>query len=263
MWKRLLRAHVLATAAQGLTFAAAFLGLFSAIWYLTVVSGGLALVLYVASLLASKRERRTAENQVDRLAGAVGLERVLRETAAALGLGATGKAWRLSLYRLDFASNGSALGEWNLQARAASQRAHELASDLATFSATDGVLRTAISSADQPTGGVDEMPTLPDFAEEPGHWAEMMQAWGWTSADTAGGMRSRSIVGRVFRVGLSVGAGADMTLGLVAESETPGGVRRQALEDNLTRPVFELLFELLRLREEMRSSLTSFAESVS
>lgn len=254
-------AHRLATAAQLLTFVAAFLGLFARVWYLTAVAGGLALTLYIGSLIADRRERRNMQSQVDRIVGAVDLDHVLRETAHSLGLGGPGRGWRLSLYRLDFEADEPERGQWQLEARAANQRAYELARDLVQMSLRQGVLRTAVASADQPLGGIDEMPPLPDPEANPDEWRTLMSAWGLSGQDLCGGMRSRVYCGRVFRVGLNRGKGQDMTLGLVAESEDPIGVRRQAMEDVLTRPVFELLYELIRLKEDMRASLSRLSET--
>lgn len=260
MRRQLVSAHKLATAAQILTFLAAFLGLFARVWYLTVIAGGLALLLYLGSLVAGRRERRRMRSQVDRVVDAVDLVHVLRETARSLGLGELGQGWRISLYRLDFEAGQSERGRWELEARAANQRAYELGRDLVHMSLRQGVLRTAVASADQALGGIDEMPPLPDPDGDPEGWRALMSAWGLSEEDFGRGMRSRVYCGRVFRVGLNRGKGQDMTLGLVAESENPIGVRRQAMEEVLTRPVFELLYELIRLREDMRASLSGLGE---
>ncbi|MGL5829479.1 MAG: hypothetical protein ACRC0L_07915 [Angustibacter sp.] len=249
----------LATAAQLLTFLAAFLGLFGRVWYFAAISGGFALFLYVASLILGSRERRQVQTRVDRLADAVDLHHVLRETAESLGLRRTTQEWRLSLYRLDFGSGQVERGRWKLEARAANQQAHEISKDLLEMSLKQGVLRTAVESADQPLGGIDEMPQIPDRSADPQAWKSVMSAWGFDEAEISGGMRSRAYCGRVFRVGLSRGKGLDMTLGLVAESDIPTGVHRQAMEDVLTRPVFELLYELIRLKDDMRKSLAGLS----
>ncbi|GAB2774449.1 hypothetical protein GCM10027039_39760 [Terrabacter koreensis] len=248
------RAQTLATAAQLLTFLAAFLGLFARVWYLTAISGGLALLLYIGSLVLGNREKRAMQSSVDRLVEAVDLDHVLRETAQSLGLGEGGAGWRLTLYRLDFSSQSDG-GRWKLEARAANQRAYEISGEYVELAPTQGVLRIAMSSADQAKGGIDEMPTVPDPANDPDGWRTVMSAWGLADETSPVGMASRAYCGRVFRVGLHRGRGRDMTLGLVAESLSPGGVKRQAVEEILTRPVFELLYELIRLKEDMRASL--------
>src|SRR5688500_6975683 len=109
---KLMNAHQLATAAQLLTFVAAFLGLFSGVWYLAALAGGLALIVYVGSLILGRKERSTARSRVDRIVDGVNLDRILRETAQSLGLGIPGKGWRLSLYRLDFEAGRSDRGRW-------------------------------------------------------------------------------------------------------------------------------------------------------
>ena len=250
----------LATAAQLLTFLAAFLGLFGSVWYTAAIAGGLALVLYVASLIVGGRERRRMRSRVDRLVDAVDLHHVLRETADSLGLVRTKQEWRLSLYRLDFDGGHFERGRWKLEARAANQEAYEISKDLLEMSFNQGVLRTAVASADQPRGGIDEMPQVPDRAVDPQAWKSVMSTWGLSEQVVGEGMRSRAYCGRVFRVGLNRGKGHDMTLGLVAESDDPTGVQRQAMEEVLTRPVFELLYELIRLKEDMRTSLSGTSD---
>ena len=255
-WSKAFSSQALATAAQLLTFLAAFLGLFGTVWYVAAVAGGLALALYVGSLVVGRRERRKMKSHVDRLVDAMDLDHVLRLTATSLGLGGPGQGWRLSLYRLDFATGHPETGRWELQARAANQKAYELARDFEYLALTQGVLRTALAAADQPLGGIDEMPALPNPDDEAGEWLKVMSAWGLQGPSVEGAMRSRTYCGRVFRVGLNRGRGQDMTLALVAESESPTGVRRQAMEEVLTRPVFELFYELMRVREDIRTSLS-------
>ncbi|WP_323095747.1 hypothetical protein [Intrasporangium sp. YIM S08009] len=248
-------AHRLATAAQLLTFLAAFLGIFGQVWYLTATAGGLALVLYIASLVIAGRERRKVRREVDRVVDAIDIDHVLREAALSLGLQTADQGWRLTLYRLDFADGSPAAARWTLEARAANQKVYELSDDLEVMTLGQGVLRTAVASADRPVGGIDEMPPVPNRTEDPAGWKSIMDAWGLAESDLGEGMQSRAYCGRVFRVGLNRGKGQDMTLGLVAESLSPSGVRRQAVEEILTRPVFELLYELIRLREEVRTTL--------
>lgn len=257
---KVLSAHGLATTAQVLAFLAAFLGLFSAAWYFTVIAGGLALLFYIVSLIRLRRENLVKQHLADQISASIDLDRVLREAAISLGLGGPPRGWRVSLYRLRFSNGRADTGIWQLEARVANQQAYELANDLTQMSLTQGVLRTAIGAADQPRGGIDELPPLPDPETESDLWFGIMSAWGFEREELTGGIKARSCCGRVFRVGLSRGGGQDMTLGLVAESERPEGITRQRMEEVLTRPVFELLYELIHLREEVRASLTRHAE---
>lgn len=253
--KRVADDRVLANTAQISGLVAAAVGLFGSLTLVAAAFGGLAVVTYLAHLVLHRRAQRRIAARVSELSGAVDLNHVIRGMASILGLGSSGQAWRLSLYRLQIASSDDSNVHWHLVARAANQVLFELSADYERLAIREGVLRVAVNRADAESGGVDEIPPLPDPAEDPDGWHSMMAAWGLKAPSAEASMRSRVYCGRVFRVGLSRGQGKDMTLALIAESESPTGVRKQVMEELLTRPVFELLYELLRLQDDLRESL--------
>lgn len=258
MWKRVVDAQTLMHGAQVLSLIAACLAIFGQTQVLAAGVLALAIVAYVAHIFARRRERRLMATKVDELVAAVDINHIVRDTAEVLGLGGHGQSWRLSLYRLELREDAGDEGDWLLVARAANQAVFERSRDFERLALRQGVLRVAVNTANGPTGGIDEIPPLPDPESDPDGWRRMMATWGMAGHVGSNGMRSRVYCGRVFRVGLSRGSGRDMTLALVAESESPTGVRKQLMEELLTRPVFELFYELLRLRDDMRSSLVQF-----
>lgn len=259
MWKRVLEAQTLAHCAQILSLVAACLAIFGSTQKVAAAVVVLAVLAYVAHIFARRRELRVMSTKVDQLADAVDLDHIVRDTADVLGLGAHGQGWRLSLYRLELAKDVADDGHWVLVARAANQVVFEQSRDFERMQLRQGVLRVAVNAASAPVGGIDEIPPLPDPESDPDGWRQVMATWGMDGQIGTHGMRSRVYCGRVFRVGLNRGKGRDMTIALVAESESPNGVRRQSMEEALTRPVFELIYELLRLRDDMQESLAGLS----
>lgn len=258
MWKRVFDAQTLMHGAQVLSLVAACLAIFGQTQIIAAFIIAIAVAAYISHIVIRHRAQRQMKSRLDELASAVDIDHIVRGTAEVLGLGSQGQGWRLSLYRLELGENPDD-GWWMLLARAANQATFERSRDFERLTLRQGVLRVAVNSASSPTGGIDDIPPLPDPESDPEAWNSMMTVWGMGDHVGGNGMRSRVYCGRVFRVGLGRGHERDMTLALVAESESPTGVRKQLMEEALTRPVFELFYELLRLREDMRHSLEAIA----
>jgi hypothetical protein len=237
---------------------ATILGLLAAVltavkftFWLGVTIGLLAAVCAVVSWVKRHREAKIRDDVLHTMRDQMMLDRILDAAARSLKLGGANGSWRLTLYELDV-QNAS----WLLRARAASNELFADHADFARISHDQGVLRSCLSGSERFDGRFDEMPPLDMPTAD--SWAATMKAWGFTKVSTDQlKMKSRSFTGAVFKVGLQ--NGHQVTLGLIAESESPDGTNIRDLQSGLTRPFFEAIAELLTLRQKMDAEITSAA----
>lgn len=218
-----------------------------------IVVGGVAVVCALIAWAKRHRDRAAQKNLFDRMRDELMLDRILDAAARSLGMGGPNGSWRVSLYELDLQD-----ACWLLRARAASNELFADGSDFARISHEQSVLRSCLNGSERPDGKFDEMPPLD--APTADSWASTMKAWGFAKSSTNQlKMKSRSFSGAVFKVGPQ--NGHQVTIGLIAESESPDGTNIRVLQSGLTRPFFEAVAELLTLRQkfEAESAATNAA----
>ncbi|WP_284761394.1 hypothetical protein [Curtobacterium sp. MEB011] len=242
----------------GLLDAATILSLLAAILtalketlWVGIAIGGLAVVFALISWAKRHRERGTRRNLFDTMRDELMLDRILDAAARSLDLGGQNGSWRVSLYELDLQD-----ACWLLRARAASNELFADRSDYSRISHEQSVLRSCLNGSERSDGKFDEMPPLD--APTTDSWATTMKAWGFTKTTTNQlRMKSRSFTGAVFKVGPQ--NGHQVTLGLIAESESPDGTNIRSLQGGLTRPFFEAVAELLTLRHKFEAESAATA----
>lgn len=227
------------------------------------VTAGSAVIFFVFSIYLSIVNQREINGRGKTIVESVDLKRVLRAIALNGGFIDLRHPWRITLYRSDEDDT------WTKISRVSSSGVFESTDEYSVLKSGQGVLRGMSWTAGNPDGSSQETAFFVDPIRDRTQWTRMMKDWGlqdqslYIAGDSSHGMPTQKFCCRVFRVGAADKDHGDMTLGIVVEGMgSDHCVNFIAMQQALSRPVFEMLYEIIAIRKNVTDGLGQFTELI-